>query len=63
MNNAVKLSKTAGSGLRFVTLEGEIINSGGAITGGRYKNNTANLLERKAEIAKLESEIAVKTKK
>ena len=26
MNNAVKLSKTAGSGLRFVTLEGEIIN-------------------------------------
>ncbi len=62
MNNAVKLSKTAGSGLRFVTLEGEIINSGGAITGGRYKNNTANLLERKAEIAKLESEIAVKTK-
>jgi len=61
MDNAVKLSKTAGGGLRFVTLEGEIINAGGAITGGRYRNNTANLLERKAEIAKLEKEIADKT--
>ena len=62
MDNAVKLSKTAGGGLRFVTLEGEIINAGGAITGGRYRNNTANLLERKAEITKLEAEIADKTK-
>ncbi len=52
MENAVRLSKKA-NGLRFVTLEGEIINAGGAITGGRYKNKTANLLERKAEINEL----------
>ena len=52
MDNAVRLSKKA-NGLRFVTLEGEIINAGGAITGGRYKNKTANLLERKAEINEL----------
>lgn len=52
MDNAVRLSKKA-SGLRFVTLEGEIINAGGAITGGRYKNKTANLLERKAEVIQL----------
>lgn len=52
MDNAVRLSKKA-SGLRFVTLEGEIINAGGAITGGRYKNKTANLLERKAEVTQL----------
>lgn len=52
MDNAVRLSKKA-SGLRFVTLEGEIINVGGAITGGRYKNKTANLLERKAEVTQL----------
>ena len=62
MDNAVKMSKLATSSLRFVTLEGEIINSGGAITGGKYKNNTANLLERKAEIAKLAEEIESKTK-
>lgn len=53
LENAVKLSKTTGGGLRFVTLDGEVINSGGAITGGAYRNNTANLLERKAEIGKL----------
>lgn len=53
LENAVKLSKNAMSGLRFVTLEGEVINSGGAITGGTYRNQTANLLERKAEINQL----------
>ena len=50
LDHAVKLSKnTTGGGLRFVTLEGEVINSGGAITGGTFKNNTSNLLERKTE--------------
>jgi len=57
MKNAVSLSKQNGSGFRFVTLEGEIINAGGAITGGKYKNNTANLLERRAEITKLGEEL------
>lgn len=57
MSNAITLSKQAPQGIRFVTIEGEIINSGGAITGGKYKNNTANLLERKAEIERLEKEI------
>lgn len=56
MDNAVKLSKKA-AGLRFVTLEGEIINAGGAVTGGRYKNKTANLLERKAEVTELAKQL------
>lgn len=56
MDNAVRLSKKA-SGLRFVTLEGEIVNAGGAITGGKYKNKTANLLERKGEITQLQQQI------
>ena len=46
-----------GGGLRFVTLDGEVINAGGAITGGKYKNKTANILDRKAEIQSLEKEI------
>lgn len=62
MEHAVQLSRSVGGGLRFVTLEGEVINTGGAITGGRYKNSTANLLTRKAEITKLENEIYEKTK-
>jgi len=57
MDNAILMSKKTGGGLRYVTLEGEIINSGGAITGGRYKNKTANLLERKAEIFKMETRL------
>ncbi|MDD6043578.1 MAG: chromosome segregation protein SMC [Eubacteriaceae bacterium] len=57
MDSAVRLSKLSNSGLRFVTFDGEIINASGAITGGQYKNKTANLLERKSEITKLEQEI------
>lgn len=57
MDTAIRLSKAVGSGVRFVTLDGEIINVSGAITGGKYKNKTANLLERKGEITKLEQEI------
>ena len=57
MDAAVRLSKLSGTGIRFVTLDGEIINASGAITGGRYKNKTANLLERKNEISRLEEEI------
>lgn len=59
--NAIQLSKKASGSLRFVTLEGEIINSGGAITGGAFKNKSANLLERKAEIVTLEQEIQLAT--
>ncbi len=57
MNHAISLSKKIDGNLRFVTLEGEIINANGAITGGKYKNNTANLLERRAEIGKLEASL------
>lgn len=57
MDNAVKLFRKGTKGLKLVTLEGEIINAGGAITGGKYKNKTENLLERRAEISELEKQI------
>ncbi len=54
LEHAVKLSKNAAAGgLRFVTLDGEVINAAGAITGGAFRSNTAGLLERKAESEKL----------
>lgn len=62
MDNAVNMSKTS-AGVRFVTLEGEVINAGGAITGGRYKHKTANILDRKAEILSMEKNIAEKNDK
>ncbi len=63
LDNAVRMSKKGGSGLRFVTLEGEVINASGAITGGMYKTNTTNLLSRKAEIQQLTEDLEAMDRK
>ena len=47
---------------RYVTKDGEVVNSAGAMTGGRYRNKTANILGRKAEITSLDEQIAEKEK-
>ena len=57
MDNAVAISKLNVGGFRIVTVEGEVINSYGAITGGKFANKTANLLDRKKEITELTSKI------
>lgn len=57
LDTAVRLSKLADRGIRFVTVDGEIINASGAITGGRYKNASANLLSRRNEIETLTEKI------
>jgi chromosome segregation protein len=57
LDSALKMSKESRA-LRFVTLEGEHINPAGAITGGSFKNNTANIISRKAEREELEKQIA-----
>ena len=43
-------------GIRMVTLEGELLVPGGAISGGAFKNNS-NLLGRRREIEELEKKI------
>ncbi|HHW94692.1 MAG TPA: chromosome segregation protein SMC [Mogibacterium sp.] len=53
MDNAIRISKKNIRGFKIVTIEGEIISSSGAITGGRYANKSANLLDRKKEISEL----------
>ena len=60
IDNAIRISKKS-RGTRVVTLDGEIINSAGAITGGRYRNKTADILERKAEIRSLQEQIRTLT--
>ena len=57
MDNAIKMSKLNIGGYRIVTLDGEVINSFGAITGGKFANKTANLLDRKKEIETLNEQI------
>ena len=59
IDDAIRLSKLARrQGLRFVTLDGEVINPQGAITGGRYKGENANLIGRRNEMARLKAEAA-----
>ncbi len=57
MDRAVRISKKDIGGFRIVTREGEVINAYGAITGGRFRNKTANLLDRKKEISTLTAKI------
>jgi chromosome segregation protein len=52
LENAIRVAKRV-DGVRFVTKEGDVINAAGAMTGGAYKNRSANLLERKSEILEL----------
>ena len=58
MNHAVRLSKIAHQGYRIVTLDGEVINASGAITGGQYRNKSANLLARRHEVEDLTEKLA-----
>ena len=55
-DNANLISKKYNQRLKIVTLQGEIFNAGGAITGGQYKNQS-NLLGRKIEHDKIKKEI------
>lgn len=57
MNTAIKVAKQNGYSFRIVTLEGDLINPSGAITGGSVAKKIVNILGRSKEIEKLEKEI------
>ena len=57
MNHAVAIARKYGYSIRMVTLEGELLVPGGAISGGAFKNS-ANLLSRRREIEELEKKAA-----
>ena len=56
VDNAVKIARKFDYGVRMVTLEGELLVPGGAISGGAFKNNS-NLLGRRREIEELEAKV------
>ncbi len=53
IDHAVKIARKYDYGVRMVTLEGELLVPGGAISGGAFKNSS-NLLSRRREIDELE---------
>lgn len=56
VDHAVKIARKFDYGIRMVTLEGELLIPGGAISGGAFKNNS-NLLGRRREIEELEANV------
>ena len=56
IDKAVIIAKKYRYEYRLVTLEGDLFNTGGSISGGAYKN-ASNLLGRKRELEELESSI------
>ena len=57
METAIKIAKQNGYSFRIITIEGDVINSSGSITGGSVAKKTVNILGRGKEIEKLEKDI------
>ncbi len=57
METAIRVAKDNGYYFRIITLEGDVINPSGAITGGSVAKKTVNILGRGREIEKLQKEI------
>ena len=56
IDHAIAIEKKYQHSLRIVTLEGESLNPGGAMTGGAFKNSS-NLLGRRREMMKLSDKV------
>ena len=50
MNTAISIARQSRYSFRIVTLDGDVINPQGSITGGSKKSQVANLLSREADI-------------
>lgn len=59
MDTGIALAKENKYGFRIVTVQGDIINASGAITGGSVAQKTVNILGRGREIENLAKEIEV----
>lgn len=53
MDSALNIARIGKYSYKIVTLEGEVINPGGALTGGSIKGKNSNVLGRKREIEEL----------
>lgn len=56
IDHGLKLARKYNYTLRIVTLDGELLNPGGSLSGGAYKNSS-NLLGRRREMEELEAKV------
>ena len=57
LDTAIKLTRSFRHNARLVTLEGELINTSGAVTGGHNTSSTSGLLSRSRELENLQERI------
>ncbi|QAA33237.1 chromosome segregation protein SMC [Clostridium manihotivorum] len=57
MNSALSISKISGYSHKIVTLQGEIINPGGSLTGGSVYHKHTSIISRKREIEDITNEL------
>ncbi len=57
MDTAIRVAKDNGYSFRIITVDGDVINPSGAITGGSVTKKTVNILGRGKEIEKLQKEL------
>lgn len=58
LSTAINTARKTGYRYRIVTLDGQIINAGGSITGGSLKPNSGGILSRKRNLKELEQVLA-----
>lgn len=63
MDNAINIARKNSYGFKIVTLEGDVLNPSGAISGGSVSTKTVNILGRSREIEALKKEISSLEKK
>ncbi|CAG7840697.1 Chromosome partition protein Smc [Clostridium haemolyticum] len=63
MNSALNIAKETNYGFKIVTLDGEVINPGGALTGGSLYHKNSNIIGRKREIQELKEKLKIYNKK
>lgn len=63
LQGAGEIARILGYRFRIVTLDGDIVNAGGSMTGGALKQNSSSLLSRKSELDELKEKVAVMEEK
>lgn len=62
LETALKIARVNKSGWKLVTLDGEVINPGGAISGGHQPREGSGILQRRREMTELEREMGERQK-